>query len=321
MRESDLRIDTGNLTIEQLPTPVLSPEAEEGSPPTGLDTVVRSSVNDGASDTNETLNPKSRSGGITTSDEALLSDTSDRPRPVPQIRRPGDGRRKSSVSDHDKILKLSPRQIQELTSEPASIPLRAATPIPEDTSEEQALEENGIGLGVQLDHIPKPHDGNGERRAPSRSREPRSAKEVVAIKGQVPEPKHNRPVPVSRSATTPVMRRTRSSQRSQGQSNPYESEDTWSNKHIPTPLNLHQKENRDARETLKPLPQDRMRDGPTPAPASMPLPPMSMPSFLSLELSSARPSPLYIYRSSASDFPYESSRIKYERLVNFSTLR
>lgn len=324
MRESELRIDTGTLAVEQLPTPVLSPESDEGSSPTRLNAVVRNSVNDGASDTNETLNPRSRSGGITMNDDALLSDTSDRPRPVPQIRRPGDGRRKSSVSDHDKVLKLSPRQIQELTSEPASIPLRAATPIPEDASEEQAFEGNGIGLGVQLDHVPKSHDGNGERRvpsrAPSRSREPRSTKEVVAIKGQVPEPKHNRPVPVSRSATTPVMRRTRSNQRSQGQSNPYESEDTWSNKHVPTPLNLQQKENRDTREALKPLPQDRMRDGPSPVPASMPLPPMSMPSFLSLELSSARPSPLYIYRSSASDFPYESSRVKYERLVNFLLL-
>jgi hypothetical protein len=42
-----------------------------------------------------------------------------------------------------------------------------------------------------------------------------------------------------------------------------------------------------------------------------------MPTFLSLELAAARPSPLYIYRPSNDDFPYESSAIKYERLLNF----
>jgi hypothetical protein len=44
---------------------------------------------------------------------------------------------------------------------------------------------------------------------------------------------------------------------------------------------------------------------------------MSMPTFLSLELSASRPSPLYIYRASADDFPYESSELKYQRLINF----
>lgn len=42
-----------------------------------------------------------------------------------------------------------------------------------------------------------------------------------------------------------------------------------------------------------------------------------MPTFLSLELSAGAPSPLYIYRPSNDDFPYESSAIKYERLLNF----
>ena len=56
---------------------------------------------------------------------------------------------------------------------------------------------------------------------------------------------------------------------------------------------------------------------PSPMPSSIPLPPLSMPTYLQLELSSSRPSPLYIHRSATSDFPYESSRIKFERLQNF----
>lgn len=302
MRESALWIDTGGREVEQLPTPGLSPRSE-GSSSTELNVtgLRQNSAHDGGSDSNETLNPRGRNGGATTNDEAILSDTSERSRPIPQIRRPGDSRRKSSVSEHDKILKLSPKQIYELTSEPASIPVRAATPIIEDASEEQAPGEIGTGLGVQLDHR-----AAERKRGTSRNRELRSAKEVVAIKGQSAEPKHSRPVTVARSVTTPVMRRTRSSQRS---SNTYEMEEK-------RPV----KDSRDLREILKAPPQDRMRDIPSPIQTSMPLPPMSMPSFLSLELSSARPSPLYIYRSSSSDSPYESSKVKYERLVNFLLL-
>jgi hypothetical protein len=56
---------------------------------------------------------------------------------------------------------------------------------------------------------------------------------------------------------------------------------------------------------------------PSPMPASIPVPPLSISTYLQLELSSHRPSPLYIYRSVTSDFPYESSRVKIERLLNF----
>ncbi|KAH8601086.1 eukaryotic membrane protein family-domain-containing protein [Bisporella sp. PMI_857] len=61
-------------------------------------------------------------------------------------------------------------------------------------------------------------------------------------------------------------------------------------------------------------------DPPSPIPQDMPLPPMSIPTYLHLELSSSKPSPLYIYRSASSEFPYESSRIKFERLLNFLLL-
>ncbi|EXJ89541.1 hypothetical protein A1O3_02608 [Capronia epimyces CBS 606.96] len=47
---------------------------------------------------------------------------------------------------------------------------------------------------------------------------------------------------------------------------------------------------------------------------------MSIPTYLQLELSSQRPSEFYLHRSSSGDFPYESSRAKLERLVNFLLL-
>lgn len=59
---------------------------------------------------------------------------------------------------------------------------------------------------------------------------------------------------------------------------------------------------------------------PSPMPASMPLPPCSLPTYLHLELSSNKPSPLYIHRSKTSEIPYEPSRVKIERLLNFLLL-
>lgn len=58
----------------------------------------------------------------------------------------------------------------------------------------------------------------------------------------------------------------------------------------------------------------------SPVPASIPIPPFSIPTYLQLELSSHRPSSLYIHRSGAHDFPYESSRVMLERLQNFFLL-
>ncbi|OAA69102.1 Membrane protein,Tapt1/CMV receptor [Cordyceps fumosorosea ARSEF 2679] len=55
---------------------------------------------------------------------------------------------------------------------------------------------------------------------------------------------------------------------------------------------------------------------PSPMPPMIPLPPMSLPTHLQLELAGQRPSPLYIHHSHTSDIPYESSAVKFERLRN-----
>lgn len=59
---------------------------------------------------------------------------------------------------------------------------------------------------------------------------------------------------------------------------------------------------------------------PSPIPTSMPLPPFSLATLLHLELSTDKPSSLYIYRSKTGEIPYEWSRVKIERLLNFLLL-
>jgi hypothetical protein len=328
MGKPDSKLNAELHVPEQLPTPDVTPEPPDVLSPPGL--AIADLQLDG---TNErrvngygAISPREGGSRLGVNDEAMLSDTSERSRPVLQIRRPGDGRRKSSVSEQDKVFKLSPKQMHELASEPSSIPVRIATPIQEDVSEGQTPEEgvdtkeNNKGLGLQLEPAPELNELNRKKRSASRIRDTKAEKDVVAIKGQQLDSKHNRPALSTRSVTTPAIRRMQSSQRPQGQRNVHEGEEKWSSKHVPPPLHLEHSENRESRETLKVPPQERIRDLPSPMPASMPLPPMSMPTFLSLELSSDRPSPMYIYRSSTSDFPYESSKIKYDRLVNFLLL-
>ncbi|KFX99338.1 hypothetical protein O988_03927 [Pseudogymnoascus sp. VKM F-3808] len=48
----------------------------------------------------------------------------------------------------------------------------------------------------------------------------------------------------------------------------------------------------------------------------IPLPPL-LSTYLELELASSRPSPLYIHRSRGQEYPYESAKVKFERLLNF----
>jgi hypothetical protein len=293
-------------TAEQLPTPSSTPEPDDVASANGQRTACAKSdtpLQDVTNLRSPALSGASSSRRTSMHEDAILSDTSEKLRP---IKRPGDARRKSSVSEHAKVLKLSPSQIQELTSEPASIPIRAATPILEDAleSETPGEDESGDGhrvLGVVLERPIQLKDmrstsGETQQRS-ARSPQRRPEKEIVVLKTPATELRHSRPGLSSRSATTPAIRRMDSSTRSRA----------------PT-TQTQERDGRDERRPEKLAPSPLVESAPAPA---LPLPPMSMPTFLSLELSADRPSPLYIYRPSNDDFPYESSAIKYERLLNF----
>ncbi|EEY23916.1 transmembrane anterior posterior transformation 1 [Verticillium alfalfae VaMs.102] len=89
----------------------------------------------------------------------------------------------------------------------------------------------------------------------------------------------------------------------------------------PPPLNLNSNSTA-AFSTPKTTPATYLRPQavepamPSPMPPSIPLPPMSIPTHLQLELSTQRPSPLYIHHSHTNDIPYESNAVKIERLKN-----
>lgn len=315
---------------EQLPTPAPSPEPADAAPPTAhgnhgasIDEALHSMTNGSRDEANSAIASNATSRTPSAHEDAILSDTSEKIRP---IKRPGDGRRRSSVSEHDKMLKLSPRQIHELTSEPASIPVRAATPIPEDELEDaaplEAMDNQGGNKKPQRPVLGPPLETNGTTHDAHRDKAPRGRelaqdKETLVIKAPSTELRNGRPIPLARSVTTPALvRRATSRSRSRTHNQLQETEERRQSRHVPPPIELPHKEamskgherHREARE---------MRDHVSPTPIALPLPPMSMPTFLSLELSATRPSPLYIYRPATSEFPYESSEIKYERLLNF----
>ncbi|EMD68157.1 hypothetical protein COCSADRAFT_108322 [Bipolaris sorokiniana ND90Pr] len=333
MNGADTRTHGELNTREQLlptPTPSPEPEADDVAPPIDRrnyeeaknEEMLLNTTNGAKEETNSAIGSRATSRRPSVHEEAIQSDTNEKIRP---IKRPGDGRRKSSVSDHDKMLKLSPRQIHELTSEPSSIPVRAATPILEDELEDATPLENmddqgnnkprGSVLDRPVEFNGTKHDGSKEYG--SRGRELTQEKETLVIKTPSTELRNGRPMPLSRSITTPALvRRTTSRSRSRAHNHTKEGEERRQGRHVPPPLDMPHKEATSKGHERHREPRD-VRDHVSPTAIALPLPPMSMPTFLSLELSATRPSPLYIYRPATTEFPYESSEIKYERLLNF----
>ncbi|MCJ1351028.1 MAG: hypothetical protein MMC33_001010 [Icmadophila ericetorum] len=119
-----------------------------------------------------------------------------------------------------------------------------------------------------------------------------------------------RPQSISRTISTPVMRRKQSSNK------------TFA---VNTPPFTHTKANGSVLLPPEPAvkPSRSQKIDPTlssPIPPSIPLPPLSIPTYLQLELSSQRPPSLFIHRPASYDNPYEPSSVKLERLINFLLL-
>ncbi|KZF21149.1 DUF747-domain-containing protein [Xylona heveae TC161] len=239
------------------------------------------------------------------------------------------GRRKSSTheQERERILKLSPRQIHELTSSPKSIPLHPAPPSPKglpSLADVPGIEGLGIAPleGSNTPSLDKQQNlSAGRIRAGSAGGATQLSVDNVAQNTPTPLPypkgkllpsafsSTGRPNLPSRTVSTPPsMRRKSSSSRLQNAAQSH----TKANRTTPAPLQLS--------ESKANAPQPSPGPVPSPMPQTIPLPPLSLPTYLQLELSSDRPSPLYIHRSSTSDFPYESSKIKFERLLNFLLL-
>lgn len=210
----------------------------------------------------------------------------------------GQQKHRRSSASSPKTSKLSPTQLHDLVSSPENIPIRAVPPADEDVPalSNGMLPSPAIGLGVR---------GTSLSTDASDTSPLTDGRRTVAVSQDVPYtssitstpgPETRRPSKPTRSASTPLVQRKHSSSRS--------------SKAKPqlAPLNTEG-------ETSSADPTPGVQ--PSPMPPMIPVPPLSLPIYLQLELSSDRPSPLYIHRSATSDFPYESSRVKVERLKNF----
>jgi hypothetical protein len=231
---------------------------------------------------------------------------------TPKTRTSSSTRRPSQET----IRKLSASQMRALTSSPGSLPMAVVTtPHRKPNGTEYPLSagaadnmsnismakqlQNGIDLAMRDgdDCVRSAEAANHVRRTAADFQRPPPSSRTLST------PPINRIPPSGGPMTAPLPNRRNSF-------NPLPK---------PTPLNLNEPY-KSSQATTKPTPaKTASRPGsspPSPMLPAIPLPPMSLPTHLQLELAGQRPSPLYIHHSQPADTPYESSAVKFERLLN-----
>ncbi|KAI9829165.1 MAG: hypothetical protein M1832_000188 [Thelocarpon impressellum] len=231
--------------------------------------------------------------------------------------------------ERDKVFKLSAAEIKELTSSPESLALHVVNEEDGAPPSIDTVTMNADEVGVATEKTDLLDSRNGSFSPQGRKRGASAAASPTA---------QQRPDLLS-SSKSPGTPDTRQGETSTGSSRPglplrtfsspaptKEVRSIMSNGLLPPSSSI-----KPGRPVPSPLklgamgspafdPQSTPAPEPSPMPPSIPLPPLSFPTYLQLELSSSRPSPLYIHRSATSDFPYESSKVKFERLLNFLLL-
>lgn len=243
--------------------------------------------------------------------------------------RPEGGSQTESSSENytakfkkEMVLKLSPAKIYELSSSPMAL---SALDSSEDLSDASS---------PNLEHTPKGRGrwtvsevGEVLKVQKNRPRDRRKSISMVDTPSATAEESADtavffserdsqyasRPCQTTRTVSTPLLERRSVSSKANGSAKAPLSSSTKQPKTIIAPLRF---EDTKAGGRLAAIEEPQA----SPMPQSIPVPPLSLPTYLQLELSSQRPSPLYIHRSVTSDFPYESSHVKIERLQNFLLL-
>ncbi|KAK1073940.1 hypothetical protein LTR74_001497 [Friedmanniomyces endolithicus] len=192
-------------------------------------------------------------------------------------------------------LKLSPEKLQDLVTSPACLPIRAVTPLEEIPSFSNGLGINGVTS-------PSSDYESGHGFSPESRKLPLLASIAVTPGAITPV----RPSKSPRSVSTPLLHRKESSTKS-----------SRAKPELPS-IKTEDGEPSIGHSAAKPSP--RRYDPLSPLATVMPIPPLSLPTYLQLELSSERPSELYIHRPAESDAVYESSKVKFARLMNFLLL-
>jgi len=225
--------------------------------------------------------------------------------------------------DDERILKLSPAKLYELTSSPRAFSLHVSEaalpnpmlPLAAEASKKVNYRSNGTASEFHLsdEETLKPV---GRKRSDSAVAgtspwtDSMGMYPLMSSAGQFSSVE--RPQNPSRALSTPVLDRRQSSGKPPSTIQSLMSQQQ-PNKPLPAPLEVGT-----ARVAANPQVQDEYIL--SPMPPSIPMPPLSFPAYLHLELSSNRPPPRYIYRSATIEFPYESSGVKIERLLNFLLL-
>lgn len=219
---------------------------------------------------------------------------------VPETR----SRSNTKTSNPDAVRRLSASKIQELTSAPGSLSLAAVA----DRSSANVPRSAGAGetsqrLSAAAEQEPELPTGRRDDGTNPRAAAPgRSAMSARTLSS----PPTNRRKSASQPPTQQATRRN-----------------SFHPAPRPPPLDLDARTAHPptAGKAAAPARSERPDSNPpSPIPPSIPLPPMSIPTLLQLELAAQRPSPLYIHHSYTNDIPYESSAVKFERLKNFLLL-
>lgn len=230
--------------------------------------------------------------------------------------------RSGTKSSEQSIRRLSASKIQELAASPESLPVAT---VPDQPLSASVVETNHrVSMASQL-ASPIPLQRTFDKVESSRSEAFGNTASSRALHSE-------RPAGSARTLTAPAYHRKSSSQNA---APPVSSSrrNSFQPSPRPVPLNLEGGTNfppQDAPKSHASEAQGRheareSRDSrdpraPSPMPPAFPIPPLSAPTFLQLELAAQRPSPLYVYQSYGGDIPYESSAVKFERLKNFLLL-
>ena len=226
------------------------------------------------------------------------------------------------LKEKENVLKLSAANIYELTSSPimqsaldSSDDLGdTCSPAPKGTTKNRGrwtISEGAAGTKGKKNRRRDRSQSNNDVGTLSATAE--ESPEISAFLSERDSQNLSRPSQAVRTASSPLLKRRSFSSHVNGSAKIPLRSSTKSPKAIVTPLHFGSIKS-DGRMSAVEDPQ------PSPMPQSIPVPPLSLATYLQLELSSQRPSPLYIHRSVTSDFPYESSRVKIERLQNFLLL-
>jgi len=300
--KSNANIITPSAANGQLETPALTPISEHGDQ--GDSPFPQYSEDDAHAEHNGRVNGATNGGEYTKLQEPSgARDNNEYHAASRKSSAPASPR--TMAGETPKMLKLSPAELQALTSSPGSIPMRPASP-PDDDIPPLV---NGLGLSVPGGLAAVQEHGkvteikpNGHM-GPSADATTANAQTIRSINATPGALVNGRPGKATRSASSPVISRKPSSFRGTK----------------PGALKLDTVPRDVSSSSARPTPNPEASQ-PSPLPPIIPMPPLSLPTYLQLELSSDRPSPLYIHRSASSDFPYESSTVKFERLLNFLRL-